>query len=76
MRAIRVYIGVPYFGKLSFKPRALVYSFLCWPLWFGVPSIWVVVKVMVPFWGILNLRCRIIIGIQKGTIILTTTHID
>ena len=24
--------------------------------------------------GTLNIRCRIIIGIQKGTIILTTTH--
>ena len=29
---------------------------------------------MVPFLGTLNIRCRIIIGIQKGTIILTTTH--
>ena len=28
-----------------------------------------------PFLGTLNIRCRIIIGIQKGTIILTTTHI-
>ena len=28
-----------------------------------------------PFWGTLNIRCRIIIGIQKGTIILTITHI-
>ena len=27
------------------------------------------------FLGTLNIRCRIIIGIQKGTIILTTTHI-
>ena len=27
------------------------------------------------FWGTLNNRCRIIIGTQKGTIILTTTHI-
>ena len=27
-----------------------------------------------PFLGILNIRCRIIMGIQKGTIILTTTH--
>ena len=26
------------------------------------------------FLGTLNIRCRIIIGIQKGTIILTTTH--
>ena len=29
-----------------------------------------------PFLGTLNNRCRIIIGTQKGTIILTTTHID
>ena len=29
---------------------------------------------MIPFW-VPNFRCRIIIGIQKGTIILTTTHI-
>ena len=29
-----------------------------------------------PFLGTLNIRCRIIIGIQKGTIILTTTHIQ
>ena len=27
-----------------------------------------------PFLGTLNIRCRIIIGSQKGTIILTTTH--
>ena len=27
-----------------------------------------------PFLGTLNMRCRIIIGIQNGTIILTTTH--
>ena len=33
-----------------------------------------VVKIMVPFLGTLNIRCRTIIGIQKGTIILTTTH--
>ena len=36
--------------------------------------IWVVVKIMGPFWGALNIRGRIIIGLQKGTIILTTTH--
>ena len=28
-----------------------------------------------PFLGTLNIRCRIIIGIQKGTIISTTTHV-
>ena len=28
-----------------------------------------------PFLGTLSIRCRIIIGIQKGTIILTTTHV-
>ena len=29
-----------------------------------------------PSSGTLNVRCHIIIGIQKGTIILTTTHMD
>ena len=28
-----------------------------------------------PFLGTLNIRCRIIIGIEKRTIILTATHI-
>ena len=28
-----------------------------------------------PFLGTLNIRCRIITGIQRGTIILTATHI-
>ena len=28
-----------------------------------------------PFLGTLNIRCRIILGIQKGTIILTTTYV-
>ena len=28
-----------------------------------------------PFLGTLNNRCRIIIGTEKGTLILTTTHI-
>ena len=28
------------------------------------------------FLGTLNIRCRSIIGIQKGTIILTTTHME
>ena len=37
-------------------------------------SIWVVVKIMVAFLGTLNNRCRIIIRTQKGTLILTTTH--
>ena len=27
-----------------------------------------------PFLGTLNIRCRTIIGTQKGTIILTSTH--
>ena len=26
--------------------------------------------------GTLNIRCRSIIGIQKGTILLTTTHVN
>ena len=28
-----------------------------------------------PFLGTLSIRCRILIGLQKGTIILTTTHL-
>ena len=28
-----------------------------------------------PFLGTLNIRCRIILGTQKGIIILTTTHV-
>ena len=38
--------------------------------------IWVVVKIMVPYLGTLNMRCCIILGIQEGTIILTTTHMS
>ena len=29
-----------------------------------------------PFLGTLNIRCRIIVGIQKGPIILTTTQMS
>ena len=29
-----------------------------------------------PFLGTLNFRCHIIIGTRKGTIILTTTHME
>ena len=36
--------------------------------------IWVVVKIYRPCLGTLNIRCRIIIGVQKGAVILTTTH--
>ena len=36
---------------------------------------WVVVKIMVPFLGTANNRCRTIVGTPKGTLILTTTHI-
>ena len=38
--------------------------------------IWVVVKNVVPFLGILNIRCRTIIRTQKRTIILTSTHLS
>ena len=37
--------------------------------------IWVVVKIRVPFW-VPYIRCRIILGTQKGTLILTTTHLQ
>ena len=36
---------------------------------------WVVLKIRVPLLGTLNNRCCIIIGTEKGTIILTTTHV-
>ena len=36
---------------------------------------WVVVKIMVPFWGPLNTSCRITLRTPKGTIILTNTHV-
>ena len=39
-------------------------------------SMWVAVKIMAPFLGTLNIRCRLKMAIQKGTIILTTTHIQ
>ena len=35
---------------------------------------WVVVKIRVPFWGTLNNKCLIVLGTQKGTLILTTPH--
>ena len=37
---------------------------------------WVLVKIRAPFWGALNIRCRIVFGTPKGTIILTTTQVD
>ena len=37
---------------------------------------WVVVKTMGRCLGTLNIRCRIILRTQKGTIILTTTHVE
>ena len=41
----------------------------------GSEAMWVVVENYDPFLGTLYVRCRIITRIQKGTIILTTTHI-
>ena len=38
-------------------------------------EIWVVVKIMVPFLVTLKNTCRTILGAQKGTLILTTTHL-
>ena len=40
----------------------------------GTGAIWVVVKIMVPFWGPLNSGCRNMLRTQEGTIILTATH--
>ena len=44
-------------------------------IYIALSAIWVDIKIMVPFLGTLNIRCRIRRGIQKGTIILITTHI-
>ena len=41
----------------------------------GLHVMWGVVKIMVLFWGTLNIRCRIIIGTQKGAIILTIPNV-
>ena len=46
--------GSPYLGKLPYR------SFLGYMLIFS-RSIWVVVKIMGPFLGTLNIRCRIMI---------------
>ena len=49
------------------------------PIELGLPKtrllIWVVVKIRVPFCVPYIIRCRIIFRTQKGTLILTTTHI-
>ena len=37
---------------------------------------WAAVQIYDAFWGTPNTRCRIIIGIQSGTIILTTTQVQ
>ena len=36
--------------------------------------VWVVVKIMVPFWVLINNAAPIIKGTQKGTLISTPTH--
>ena len=35
----------------------------------------VIYTLLIPFLGTLNIRCCIIIGVQQGTSILTTTHV-
>ena len=59
------FLGVPYFGVLIL--RILLFRVLYWgPLFSETPiSIWVVVKIMVPFLGTLNTRCRILLRTQK-----------
>ena len=42
---------------------------------FGLPAVHLGLKAHDPLWGTLNTRCRIVIGIQKGTMILTITHV-
>ena len=38
-------------------------------------DMWVVVKIMVPFWVPIIIRHLLLSGTQKGTLILTTTHV-
>ena len=47
-----------------------------WPQALDLETIWVVVKIRVPILGTLKNRCRIKLRTQKGTLILTTTHIN
>ena len=82
-----VYIGVPLFGKLPYWAEAQEGSISMVQEADapedGSREVWCTILVLYmggcqncgPFLGTLNIRCRIIIGAQKGTIILTTTHI-
>ena len=61
-------------GFAVYKMYVCVYIYGMYIYMYMYMYIWVVVKIMVPFWGTLNNGCRIIIGTQKRTIILTTAH--
>ena len=57
-----LYIRV-YIGIMENKMEATIMGYMSYSLNYG------------PFLGTLNTRCRIIIGTQKGTIILPTTQV-
>ena len=70
-------MGVPFFGgvasdsrpsKISVVPVGMVGFLSCEDPYMGGCQNYG------SFLGTLNIRCRIISGIQKGTILLTTTH--
>ena len=75
------------FDPRRFGEWVLLVEFLPWDIYWVVVKIGILEKKMettvlglytifIPFFsGTLNIRCRIIIGIQKGTLILTTTPI-
>ena len=67
--SVRIWSGCSALETKSVNPLATVPH--CFQ---SLNPIRVVVKIRVPFWVPLNIRCRTILGTQKGTIILTTTH--
>ena len=54
--------------------RILLFRVLYWGPLFSETPIWVVVKIMIPFWVLIVMRHLIFRVPQKGAIILTTTH--
>ena len=66
--------GVPFLGV------PIIRIIICWGLYWGPPILGNYhmggCQNFGPFLGTLHIRCRIILGIQRGTRILTTTHMD
>ena len=56
--------GVPKLRSRPYKNPTKACNATITELMHGETSMWVVVKIKVPFSGTLNIRCRIILGIQ------------